>query len=532
MLSGMAPPPTLFIVIPVRNGAAFLRSTLDSVEAQDLAGCRVHLHVQDGASTDATMEIVRECASRRAMQAPDSGLAFTSASSPDGGMYDAISRAIAGESRRFFDPDVFFWLNSDDILMPSAIKNLAATFRDQSVHWAIGAAVDIDAQGAVLLCEPHRRIPSIDLVRGNFNFTGGHWLRAESTAMRMAAARECGLFTAGLRLAGDYDLFVKLARHSPPTYVDYAVRGFRRHAGQLSQSAVEYQHERSQAKHFLSVADGAVGRMEHASRSPQQAREIVFYPDCSARDAYQTLLYATASAQPAESVEALDAACRQASQPLVVHIHWLDEIIRLPRGAAGAGAQALADVILAARHRGHRVVFTLHGLADPASPNADVEAKLVEFLFAHADIVHMHHPAVAAEVRGRLQTFPWRRVVFAEHGQYPRAPTAGEPAVTPPAGFTFLSERDAATPAPLFHALSTGNPVIAPRCGLVPSYVFEGYNGFLYQPNDAASRNAALARAETARSEGRDHDLKTHAVQAVAHLDWRMTLDAILRRLP
>lgn len=527
----MGSPTTFFIVIPVHDGAAFLPAALDSVAHQDLAGCRVHLHVQDGASTDGTPDLVREWSSRMDAGRQHGELVVSWASNPDGGMYDAIMKAVAAESRRFFEPDVFFWLNADDILMPGALRNLAATFRGQTVCWVIGAAVDIDVKGGILLQEPHRRIPEADLMNGDFNYTGHHWLRAESTAMRMTAARECGFFTTGLRLAGDYELFTKLARRWPPTYVDYAVRGFRRHAGQLSKAMVEYQHERSRARHFLAVAAAAPDRRPHAPRLPPRSREILFYPDRSASDPYQPLLYAAARAWPAESLEVLGAACRQATAPLIVHVHWLDEIVGRARGAAEAEARDFADVITAARRSGHRIVFTLHGLSDPTAPSADIEAQLVEFLFANSDLVHMHHPAVAAEVRGRLRTFPWRRVVFVEHGPYPQTSGPGESAARP-AGFVLFNEPDATNLGPLFHALATGSPVIAPRCGRVPSYVFEGYNGFLFEPHDDVSRSAALAKATAACENGGDPDLRRHATQTVAHLDWRTMLDTILRRLP
>lgn len=515
---------TFLIAIPTRNAGRFLGNALESVAAQDLTGIRVHVHVQDGGSTDGTIDIARAWAARIA-EGPQGGcLTITWATAADGGMYDAIARALSHASGQPFTADIFFWLNADDVLMPGALRNLATTFANPSVGWVIGAAVDIDEAGAVTLLKPHPRIPEADLRTGNFNYTGGRWLRAESTAMRLSAARACGPFTAGLRLAGDYDLFVKLARRGPPIYVEYPVRGFRRHAGQLSAGAVAYQHERSRAR-FLLGADGAPSCLQPIAVS---SREIVFYPDRRESHPYQRSLYAGAPARGVASIDDLEKACREAVHPLVVHVHWLDGITGQPRAAAAAAARRFAEAIMAARAQGHRVLFTLHDVPAGKEHEAGPEHAIVDFLFQQADRVHMHHPAVAAAVRERCSSFPWGRVVFAEQSSFPE----WRDAVTT-AGFALLepaSESD--TIGLTFAVLATGTPVIAPRIGRIPSYVFDGVNGFLYEPGDDASCRAAVDRAIAERSGPVEQALRERVARAIGLLDWRCTLDTILRGLP
>jgi hypothetical protein len=541
MLSGMADPTTFFIAIPARNAAVHIAAALESVAAQDLTGIRVHVHVQDGGSTDGTLEIVRAWSMRFAGNADSPALAITWATAADGGMYDAITTAIDAASTRFFKPDVFFWLNADDILMPGALRHLAATFANQAVEWVIGAAVDIDEAGAVTAHKVHPRIPDADLRSGDFNYTGGRWLRAESTAVRLTAARACGPFTTGLRLAGDYDLFVKLARRGSPTYVDYPVRAFRRHAGQLSQAAVAYQYERARVRFGLSEADAPRIRARPAARPAQQ---VVFYPDRTAVDPYQTLLYAGVPARGAASIQDLAAACQQAATPLVMHVHWLDEIVSQPRATAVSDARALAQTLMGARARGQRVVFTMHDVTGRTHPNADVEEMLVEFLFGHASLVHLHHPVVAAEIRGRFRSFPWGRTVFAEQGPYPdpgialRGPAfahvgADGAATTTIRGarWAVLGPGSAPSAGLLFHILAAGTPVIAPWLGRIPAYVFEGVNGFLYDPGDEASYRQAVERAQADQSSEAWHALSQQAIRAVADLEWQTMLDTIMRRL-
>lgn len=519
----MIPEAAFVIVIPARNAGRYLASALESVAAQDLTGIRVHAHVQDGGSTDGTIEIARGWATRIAERPQGGDLAITWATAADGGMYDAITRALNGVSEGPFTQQIFFWLNADDVLMPGALRNLAATFANPGVEWVIGAAVDIDEAGAVTLHKPHPRIPDVDLRTGNFNYTGGRWLRAESTAVRLSAARACGPFAAGLRLAGDYDLFVKLARRGPPTYVDYPVRGFRRHPGQLSQGAVAYQHERSRAR-FLLGADGAPSCTPSIAAS---SREIVFYPDRRESRPYQRALYAGAHARGVASIDDLQRACRDSAHPLVVHVHWLDGITGQPRAAAVAAARRFAEVITAARAQGHRVLFTLHDVPASKEHDAGAEHELVDFLFRQADRVHMHHPAVAAAVRERCSSFPWGRVVFAEQGSFPEW---RDPVTT--AGFALLEPASESDTIGLALALlAAGTAVIAPRIGRIPSYVFDGVNGFLYEPGDDASCRAAVGRAPADQSGPAEQALRERVAQTVGLLDWRCTLETILRGL-
>ena len=319
------------------------------------------------------------------------------------------------------------------------------------------------------------------------------------------------------------------------------MRGFRRHAGQLSQAAVAYQHERARARFMLSEADSPRIRPRPAARP---APEIVFYPDRTAIDPYQTLLYAGARARGAASIQDLAAACQQAAAPLVVHVHWLDQVASQPRATAVSDARALTKTLMAARARGHRVVLTMHDVTGRTHANADLEEMLVEFLFGHASLVHLHHPVVAAEIRGRFRSFPWGRTVFAEHGPYPDPGVAlhgsglalvgadGSATTTiRGARWAVLGPGSAPRAGLLFHILAAGTPVIAPRLGRIPAYVFDGLNGFLYDPVDEASYRHAVDRALAARSAEAERALSQQAVRAVADLDWPTTLGAIMRRL-
>ena len=95
--------PALSIVTVVRNDAGRLRRTLESVARQKSA--RVEYLVIDGASTDATLELIRS----------HEGLIDRWVSEPDGGIYDAMNKGTGLCRGRFL-----MFLNAGDELIADA----------------------------------------------------------------------------------------------------------------------------------------------------------------------------------------------------------------------------------------------------------------------------------------------------------------------------------------------------------------------------------------------------------------------------
>lgn len=601
---------TFFIVIPSFRSERFLERTLRSVLDQDLSEHHVHLHVQDALSTDRTVDIIRCFASEVEASTRHRNLTVTHASERDRGMYDAIGKGLRSWIPQGVKPDIFFWLNSDDLLMSDALQKTAQAFADPTVQWIIGEGVDIDKDDHVVHRQPHRRIPPDKLRTGDFNYAGGDWLRAESAAIRFDLVDNADVLDADLRLAGDYDLFVKLSRKADPAYRDFAIRAFRRHDDQLSKAAIAYQHERSRVRYFQAQptamsGDGPSVDLAH--------RTVVFYPDYSGGNAYQPLLYAGVRSHGAKTIQRLGSLA-DANPHAVVHLHWLNQIVRQEPTRAAQQANELKDLVARAKARGQKVVFTVHNVRSHEGENVEIEEQLTEYLFGAADAVHVHHPVVSLQIQARYKTFPWGRLVVAEHGAYPVGDYLGKTEVLRAFGIdraipyvvipgqirgykdidfqvdvlrrlaaarivpgrcalllaglvhpevdaekvaalksipgvhvaaqrlddrsfssvlhhaegTLLCYRDISTSGSLFHALSAASPVVAPKLGTIPSYLFEGYNGYLYDPADAASCVSAIRRL---LASARMSDMRRHAERSVAHLDWRAALAKILAKV-
>lgn len=116
------------IVTPSYNHGRFLERTLRSVLAQDCPG--LEYVVQDGGSLDGTVDVLERHADR---------LAFWE-SVEDGGQADALNRGFRRTSG-----DIMAFLNSDDLLLPGALAEVARFFAEHpQVDVIYGHRVIID----------------------------------------------------------------------------------------------------------------------------------------------------------------------------------------------------------------------------------------------------------------------------------------------------------------------------------------------------------------------------------------------------
>ena len=106
-------PPRIAIVTPSFNHGRFLRATIDSVLHQDYP--RLFYHVQDCASADETVDILKSYGERISWR-----------SEADGGQSDAINRGFQS-----VDCDIMAYLNSDDTLLPGTLACVANFFDGQ-----------------------------------------------------------------------------------------------------------------------------------------------------------------------------------------------------------------------------------------------------------------------------------------------------------------------------------------------------------------------------------------------------------------
>jgi glycosyltransferase involved in cell wall biosynthesis len=181
--------PTISLITPTRNQAAYLGETIASVRVQDCAP--IEWIVVDGMSTDATPEIlagITDMPGLRVIREPDSGQS------------DAIDKGM-----KMATGEIVGWLNSDDLLLPGALQAVAEAFaRHPSAVAVYGAGRKIDAAGALLKSVPAR---SFDRER----LRTALYMLQPATFFRRTAYLEVGGLDHALHYAMDWELLLRLS---------------------------------------------------------------------------------------------------------------------------------------------------------------------------------------------------------------------------------------------------------------------------------------------------------------------------------
>jgi glycosyltransferase involved in cell wall biosynthesis len=222
---------TVDVVIPVRNGARFLESCLDSVMAQTRVP-RAVIVVDDG-STDGTAAIVKGYMGRwpalRLVQTDRSGLPH------------ARNTGIANCGA----PLVAF-LDSDDVWEPAKLERQMLLF--SSAPSRVGVIYccyyHIDENGRRIdgrpMTEPRRRV---DLLRDLL--AEGNIISGSGSAVIVAREllERAGGFDEKLRFAEDWDLWLRLAEITEFDFVPDVLVGIRLHGGSMQGAEVPQKAE-------------------------------------------------------------------------------------------------------------------------------------------------------------------------------------------------------------------------------------------------------------------------------------------------
>ncbi len=186
--------PKISIITITFNSEKTLERTIKSVIGQDYDN--LEYIIVDGASTDGTLEIIDRYKDRIAK----------SVSEPDNGISNAFNKGI-----RMATGDIIGIINSDDGLMPGALKAVAASFEE-----------DVDVyRGKVLLWKEDTDTKVVEVPTMRFKFKGMNKISHQSTFVTKAAYDKYGLYDENCRYVMDYDLLLRYQKEGAKfKYVD------------------------------------------------------------------------------------------------------------------------------------------------------------------------------------------------------------------------------------------------------------------------------------------------------------------------
>ena len=267
----MTPLPKITVVTPVFNGAPHLAETLESVLRQDYP--ELEYIVVDGGSTDGTLDIIREYEARADFPQRIS-LAI---SEPDQGMYDAIAKGFKHASG-----DIYCYLNADDLLECDGLRSVGEYFSQHPETQVVYHEDVVLVNGWKF---PNVRQPNgvdtIDLLAGHILFQDGvFWRRSAFDAV--------GGIRRDLKLAGDFDLWLRLSARFRFVRRPGHVSCFRMRPDQLSSRMDIYHREMEQSIADFLATMPIFKRMLWAVQKPFRStyrklsrnlhRESLFFP--------------------------------------------------------------------------------------------------------------------------------------------------------------------------------------------------------------------------------------------------------------
>ncbi|MGN7613609.1 glycosyltransferase family 2 protein [Magnetococcales bacterium HHB-1] len=190
----MARLPKISIVTPSYNQAAFIEKTLCSVLEQDYPD--LEYIVMDGGSTDGSVEIIEKYADRLAYWI----------SEKDRGQSHAINKGWQRATG-----EIFAYLNTDDTLLPGALKRIGEAFlAHPEAVCCFGDCDVLSSEQYLYTAKTHatgfRRLAMFGQVR---------YLQQPASFFRGETVRQIGYVNESLHLAMDYDLFLRLAAQGP-----------------------------------------------------------------------------------------------------------------------------------------------------------------------------------------------------------------------------------------------------------------------------------------------------------------------------
>ena len=204
----MPPFPRISVVTSSYNQGPFLARTIESVLAQDYPDVE-HIIV-DGMSSDDTPAVLARYPHLHVLREPDRGQA------------DAINKGF-----RLATGDVYCFLNSDDTLLPGALRRVAAEIDPgRGRHVVQGRCCYIDEDDTPTGIEhpsrpvSHRRILEVWKT---------HSVPQPATFWTARVWRECGPLDESLHLALDYDLFCRFSRRYHFHFLDEVLATYRLH---------------------------------------------------------------------------------------------------------------------------------------------------------------------------------------------------------------------------------------------------------------------------------------------------------------
>ena len=213
------------VILPVHNGANYLRSSIESVLAQD---CDFELHVLDDGSTDESPQIAQSTGDNRVRYSKNPGRC---------GLFKTLNRGFSEAQTSL----VRIWAH-DDLMLPGSLKRFVQ-FADE--HPSAGMlycdffAVDSGGRRTgreTVFASQRQRTPELaDAIRSAALFLSFGCLpgNISTVLLRKDAWQKVGGFLEGIQQAPDYDMWLRVSEFFDVGFIREKLIELRDHPLQL-----------------------------------------------------------------------------------------------------------------------------------------------------------------------------------------------------------------------------------------------------------------------------------------------------------
>lgn len=201
------------IVTPSYNQAAFLEQTIESVLNQNYPD--IEYMIIDGGSSDGSVEIIRKYEAK---------LAYWQ-SRADRGYADAVNQGWKRSSG-----DILAYLNSDDLLEPTAVETIVQAFRQRGAADVVyGDAQSVDERGRFL-----QMLPASVFQANHFFRTWQNFIWQPSAFIHRRVREKYGDLDDTFQFAADLEYWLRIAADAVFVHLPVLLSKAREHAAAKS----------------------------------------------------------------------------------------------------------------------------------------------------------------------------------------------------------------------------------------------------------------------------------------------------------
>ena len=243
------------VVIPVKDRAHLIGRCLDSVAAQTLQPS--HVYVVDNASTDNTLETMRQWANAH----PEFPLTLLSETTP--GASAARNCGLA-----HVDTEYVYFFDSDDEMMPRLLERAAATIGDADLVYWKGEVVNLKGKHWEKTFHDSK-----DFLRNHFY---NSILSTQLYIIRTQLIRDVGEWNTDASVWNDWELGVRIALAEPRVVCLPEVLTLI-HAQKNSITGVKYSHRIGDWENTLDIAERAIFDSDRTAEEITRLRLMLIY---------------------------------------------------------------------------------------------------------------------------------------------------------------------------------------------------------------------------------------------------------------